>query len=54
MYAAVMLDSGNKTLKRELECPGNGMMDVVDIVLEEDKVLLDEAVVAAGVKMSSW
>lgn len=27
----------------------NGMMDVGDIVLEEDKVLLDKAVVAAGV-----
>ena len=81
MYAAVMLDSGKKTvagvmtekdgtfqmngdfkgeyvmkvssigyktLKRELECPGKGMMDVGDIILEEDNTMLDEAVVVAG------
>ena len=81
MYAAVMLDSGKKTvagvmtekdgtflmkgnfngkyimkvssigyktLKRELECPGKGMMDIGNIILEEDNTLLDEAVLVAG------
>ncbi len=81
MYAAVMLDSGEKTeagvmtgedgtfqmngdfkgkyvmkvssigyktLKREVECPGKGMMDLGSIILEEDNTILNEAVVVAG------
>ena len=47
-YVLKVSSIGYKTLKRELECPGKGMLDVGDIILEEDDTMLDEAVVVAG------
>ena len=47
-YMLKVSSIGYKTLKRELECPGKGMMDLGDIILEEDNTVLDEAVVVAG------
>ena len=47
-YVLKVSSIGYKTLKRELECSGKGMMDVGDIILEEDDTMLDEAVVVAG------
>ena len=47
-YMLSVSSIGYKTLKRELECPGKGMMDVGNIILEEDNTVLMEAVVVAG------
>ena len=47
-YVLKVSSIGYKTLQRELECPGKGIMDLGDIILEEDNTLLDEAVVVAG------
>ena len=47
-YVLKVSSIGYKTLKRELEFPGKGMMDVGDIILEEDDIILDEAVLVAG------
>ena len=47
-YMLKVSSIGYKTLQRELECTGKGMMDVGNIILEEDHSLLMEAVVVAG------
>ena len=47
-YVMKVSSIGYKTLNRELECPGKGMLDIGDIILEEDNTMLDEAVVVAG------
>lgn len=35
-------------MKQDVDCPGKGMMDLGNIILEEDHTLLMEAVVVAG------
>ncbi len=47
-YMLKVSSVGYKTLKRELECPGKGMMDLGDIILKADHSLLMESVVVAG------
>ncbi|MBQ2172212.1 MAG: carboxypeptidase regulatory-like domain-containing protein [Bacteroidales bacterium] len=39
-YILKVSSIGYKTLKRELACPGSGMMDVGDIILEEDRSVI--------------
>ena len=47
-YIVQISSIGYKTLKRELEFPGKGMLDIGDIILKEDDMVLDEALVIAG------
>ncbi len=47
-YLLKVSSIGYKDLKREIKCPGKGMMDLGEIIMVYDKTVLMESVVVAG------